>query len=111
MSQQSVAKGIGWLLALVGVLGFFFTDTIIIFGTNLLHNIVHLVIGVLGILAAMKAANSVLFNKIAGVVFLLLTLLGLVASGTMTNLLNVNMADNLLHLVLGAFLAYTGFKK
>jgi hypothetical protein len=44
-----------------------------------------------------------------GLVYLLVTALGFAAPDFMENLLNVNMADNFLHLALGVALAGAGF--
>jgi len=110
-TQKLLAQTVGVVLTLVGVAGFFVTDTLLIFGINPLHNVVHLASGVLGLVAGFYAAGkfSVDFNKWFGVVYLLVALLGFVGVGFVVNLLNINMADNWLHLALGLGLAGVGF--
>ena len=73
-----------------------------IFQVSILHNIVHLAFGVLGLLAFRSARGSALFFYGGGVLYLVLTLYGAaidLASGA--NFVPVNTADNWLHLGLG----------
>jgi hypothetical protein len=48
--QKVLAQVVGVVLTLVGLVGFFTGETLIVFGINLLHNIVHLL--ALGIVLA-----------------------------------------------------------
>ena len=56
MSVQRVAQIFGWVFVLIGVLGFFATDEegrlLGLFPVNTLHNVVHIALGVWGVLAA-----------------------------------------------------------
>lgn len=101
---------LGVVLTLVGLLGFFNNPVVGIFNTNALHNIVHLATGVLAIVFAMQSeASAIMFNKVFGVIYALVTILGFVTPGFMTDLLNINMMDNILHLVLAVIFLYVGF--
>jgi hypothetical protein len=106
-TQQTAAWILGAFLTLVGVTG----GLIWIFHVNLLHNAVHLVTGILGLWAGFAAGGKFArpYNRWMGVVYLLVTALGLSAPDFMENLLNINMADNFLHLALGVVLAGAGF--
>ncbi|RIH84506.1 MULTISPECIES: DUF4383 domain-containing protein [Calidithermus] len=107
-TQIMVARIIGVVLTLVGLVGFFSGSSLLGFGINGLHNVVHLASGLIGLWASYGGwAKS--YNQIFGVIYLAVTVLGFIAPGFMTSLLNVNMADNILHLVLGVVLAYVGF--
>lgn len=106
--QKQVAQILGVVLLVVGILGFFTGPSLLGFGVNALHNVVHLVSGALGLYAA-SAGWARTYNQTFGVVYLLVFLLGLIAPGFMASLLNVNAADNILHLILGLVLAYVGF--
>ncbi len=73
-----------------------------IFNVSVLHNIVHLLFGVAGVLAArtFSAARGYLIG--GGVIYLVLFLYGLVVDhNSAANFVPVNTADNYLHLVLG----------
>lgn len=117
--QGNVALLFGIVLTLVGVLGFagiLVTDgELIIFGISPLHNAVHLLTGLAGLGAGFAAggAYSRDYNRYLGVVYLLVFVVGLVAVlanvTVLVDLLGLNMADNVLHLAIGAVLAAVGF--
>jgi hypothetical protein len=109
--QQLLAQVVGAVLTLVGVAGFLTGGTLLIFGINPLHNVVHLVSGVLGLAAGFYAGGlwARSYNQGLGVVYLLVTVLGFVAPALAASLLAINSADNFLHLVLGIVLAGVGF--
>lgn len=114
--NQKVGYAFGAIYVLVGILGFFFTDTFVgpaegdkllgIFAVNHLHNIVHIVIGVALIGAARSgdaAARSTNFT--IGVIYAVLGLVGWFIDGDSSlNFANLNVADHLLHLVTAAVL-------
>ena len=116
---QAAAMAVGVTFLLVGIAGFvpgITTDydtmafagedseakLLGVFQVSVLHNIVHLAFGVLGVYAARLARTSYLFLVGGGVVYLLLTLYGAVIDHTSdANFVPINTADNWLHLVLG----------
>ena len=115
---QVVALASGALFLVVGVLGFVpgvttdyselefvghESDALLlgIFRVSILHNIVHLLFGVFGILAARSVRDSRNFLIGGGVVYLVLTVYGLaIDHGSEANFVPINSADNWLHLVL-----------
>ncbi|MEV7043423.1 DUF4383 domain-containing protein [Amycolatopsis sp. NPDC051061] len=73
-----------------------------VFMVSVLHNIVHLLFGVVGLAAARTARGAKLFLVVGGVVYLVLWLYGLLIDhGSDANFVPVNTADNWLHLGLG----------
>jgi hypothetical protein len=79
---------------IVGQNGFFMTDTV--------HNIVHILLGVVLLVGANNAPMTL---KIVEVVYLLVAILGFVmGAGKLLGLVMVNGADNWLHLVLAVVL-------
>jgi hypothetical protein len=73
-----------------------------IFQVSVLHNIVHLLFGVLGLAVAARARASRNYLIWGGVIYLVLFIYGLFAVGAPdANFVPVNSADNWLHLVLG----------
>lgn len=110
---------VGAVFLLVGILGFVpgittnFDDLTFaghhseakllgIFQVSVLHNIVHLLFGVIGLAVAKKAAAARSYLLFGGIVYLVLWIYGLVIDlQSDANFVPVNSADNWLHLVLG----------
>lgn len=113
---KKLAVVFGVVFVLVGVLGFV-SNPIVgangLFLTDTLHNLVHLVIGIVLLVVAMSApAKSASWLKIFGVVYLLLVVLGFLlipSGGMLLGLVTMNTADHFLHLVLGIVLLAAGF--
>jgi len=112
---QLFALVFGAVYVLIGILGMFVTTsvdeagTLIVFDVNLIHNIVHLAVGGLWLVGSRTAASAKTVNLIIGVVYLLLALLGFLEVGFLVDLLTeINLADNLLHLVTGSAALYFG---
>lgn len=74
-----------------------------IFQVSVLHNIVHLLFGVLGLVAARMASSARTFLIVGGAVYLVLWLYGMLIDKTSeANFVPLNAADDWLHLGLGA---------
>jgi hypothetical protein len=112
-----VAKIFGAVLLLVGLLGFLVgTGTLIVFGVNPLHSVVHLGSGLLLLVAAYAAegANAGMANLGLGVVYVLVAVLGF-AGILVPELLNTSAdafanADNILHSLIAIVLVAAGAK-
>jgi hypothetical protein len=78
------------------------------FPVNFLHNLVHLAFGVCGLAASRTHAASVAFCRIAGIIYLLLTVVGYFFP-TGFGLVPLGGPDVWLHLLLGVVLAVVGF--
>jgi Domain of unknown function (DUF4383) len=120
---QSLAALVGAVFLLVGILGFIPGITthygdmsfaghgsgaklLGIFQVSILHNIVHLLFGIVGLAMAKSADGARTFLIGGGVVYLVLWLLGIVGGG---DWIPVNTADNWLHFVLGIGMVGLGF--
>ncbi|WP_194421581.1 DUF4383 domain-containing protein [Microbacterium abyssi] len=80
-----------------------------IFQVSILHNIVHLLFGVAGIVCAMRVMASRWYLIGGGVVYLVLWLYGLFVPGDhAANFVPLNTADNWLHLGLAAGMILLG---
>jgi hypothetical protein len=73
-----------------------------VFQVSILHNIVHLIFGVAGVVMARRADTARLYLIGGGAVYLLLWIYGLVVDeNSGANFVPVNNADDWLHLLLG----------
>jgi len=80
-----------------------------LFRVNVLHNVVHLLFGLVGLWAARRVDLSKAFLVGGGLTYLALWLYGVVIDlDTDANFVSLNTADNWLHLVLGAGMVLLG---
>jgi arginine exporter protein ArgO len=112
---QTVSLVVGVVFLLVGVAGFIPGITtgydqmsfagmnsmamlLGVFQVSVLHNIVHLLFGVVGLLSARTARAAKRFLIIGGIVYAALWIYGLaIDSGSSANFVPLNTADNWLH--------------
>lgn len=85
--------GFGSLVSSVGILA--------IFQLNLLHNLAHVLIGLLWLLSATNADTARAAAQVFGLVYVVLSVLGFLEVGAALNALALNRADNVLHLLSG----------
>ena len=110
-THQWLALIIGVVYLLVGLAGFLVTgfdgftehdhtQTLLGFAVNPLHNIVHILIGILGIALWKRSDSARTFGWILFVVYGATFIYGLiVANNEDANFLNINGADNVLHIL------------
>jgi hypothetical protein len=117
--NRTVGYIVGAIFLLLGILGWFvsgghgFADrdggSLLGFQVNPLHNIVHLLVGVvllLGARSGVAAARAA--NTAVGAVYLVVGVVGLFILNSSANILALNGADNGLHLVSGIVLLAAG---
>jgi len=109
---QRIAQLFGVVFLLVGICGFIFggmsmdadpstaTKLFGLFPINALHNVVHLLFGVWGLLASRTADTALSFARIGGAIYVVLAVLGLVTPTTF-GLIPIGGYDVYLHAVLG----------
>jgi hypothetical protein len=110
---KTYARILGWIFIAVAVAGFLLTgfggffgmdgETLILFGVNPAHNLIHLVLGItylIGARATEAGARAVVL--VLSAAYLLVGVLGLILMDTSANILAINQADNVLHLAVGA---------
>ncbi|UNX55423.1 DUF4383 domain-containing protein [Georgenia sp. TF02-10] len=118
--HQWLALLVGLVYLIIGVVGFFITgfsgwlehnhdQTLLGFAINPLHNVVHLLIGLLGVTMWARSASARTFGWILVVGYGAAFVYGLFAvNNPDINFLNINGADNWLHaisVVLGLLIA------
>jgi hypothetical protein len=116
--MQKAAAAVGAVFVVVGILGFIPGITsgfdtmefagnrsdaklVGLFEVSVLHNVVHLLLGVAGLVLARAWSSARGFLIGGGVVYLILWLYGLFVGDTEANFIPVNNADDWLHLILG----------
>ncbi|GAA4685830.1 DUF4383 domain-containing protein [Frondihabitans cladoniiphilus] len=118
--NRLLATVFGTVLLLVGLVGFFVSTpypfatpqggvVIGLFGSNGLLGSVHVVTGGILLLSGLIGARtSKIFGVIIGLGFFVLSLYGFFGDHTAGNVFALNVADNLLHLVIGLGLLVAG---
>ena len=110
--NSTVAAVFGVVYTLVGLAGFFVSETfaatddntLLGFEVNHLHNIVHLLIGLALLGASRRTETARRLNLVIGGTYVLLGVLGWFIQDTAANVVALNEPDHLLHLVSGALL-------
>jgi len=118
---QRVAGIFGVAFILVAIVGFMATGMgnmeadparapllIGLFPVNVLHNVVHLLFGIWGLVASRTYSGARSYARIAGVLYLVLAVVGFVAPNGF-GFVPLGGNDVWLHLVLGLVLAGVGF--
>ena len=118
-ASQRISQLFGWAFVVVGVLGFAATGGSMdpnhltaprlfgLFPVNVVHNVVHLVFGLWGVLAARSLGMARSYLLGAGLVYLVLAALGVVAPDGL-GLVPIGGNDVGLHLFLGLGLLLSG---
>jgi heme/copper-type cytochrome/quinol oxidase subunit 3 len=127
-ANRILALVLGIVFTLLGIIGFFTppenstgVQAILgIFDSDLIHNIFYLITGLLGIAAAFTGYSRT-YNRVFGVVYVLLGLLGLIPAlyfpagaygtdrGLFLGLTHLNAGDHILHLIAGLLALAVGF--
>lgn len=113
ISQKTFATWLGVILVLVGLLGLFMESPLLgMFEVNGTHTWIHLISGILALLAGLTGGGAYAgtYNRVFGIVYLLVGILGFLGLEFLVDLLMLNSADNALHLLIGVVTAWVGFK-
>lgn len=117
---QRVAQVFGWVFVVAAVAGFVTSlgsmdsdletapRALGLFPVNFLHNVVHLLFGIWGIIAARSWGAAKTYCQAGGVIYLVLAVLGFFIP-EMFGLMPIGGNDIWLHVLLGLPLAYFGF--
>ena len=109
--QASYAKILGAILALVGIAGFVMNPVVGIFGVTTIHNIIHIVSGIVlvaaGYMSDGKNAKTAVITF--GFIYLAVAVLGFANIAPVVSTLNINLADNILHIAIAIVTLGVGF--
>ncbi len=101
---------LGVVLLAVGILGFFTGSPLIVFQVDSLHNIIHILSGVVGLYCASAGyAMARGYLMVFGLVYGLVAVVGFIQGTTVLGLIGVNLEDNLLHAAIAAVCLIVGF--
>ncbi len=106
---EILSLAFGAVYLLVGIVGFFITgfddffahdtnETLLIFEINGMHNVVHIVIGVAGLVLGRTLAGARTYGWLLAVGYGAAFIYGLIAIGKEWDFLSINGADNVLHI-------------
>jgi hypothetical protein len=121
---QVLGLAFGAIYLIVGIVGFFVTgfdnfagneqdEMLLFFMINPLHNIVHILVGVAGLVLSRTLSGAKTFGLLLAVGYGLAFVYGVIAVGKDWDILNINWADNILHIasaIVGGVI-YGGAKK
>ena len=97
---------LGGVLLVVGMAGWLtggHDHELVVFGINMAHNMVHVLSGALAIAASFAGERPAkLYCAIFGAIYALVGIAGLLNISAAVDLLNLNLADNVLHLGIAA---------
>jgi hypothetical protein len=111
---EILSLAFGAVYLLVGIVGFFVTGfdnfagnsqhemLIGLFMINPLHNIAHILVGVLGLALGRTLAGARTYGWTLAVLYAALFVYGLIAVGKSWDFLNINAGDNVLHILTAA---------
>jgi hypothetical protein len=112
---QVFALWFGVLYLIVGLVGFALTRTdlasnvtLLIFAVNALHNLLHLLVGLVWIVASQRGAWAKSTNLLLGITYALLSVLGFAGVLGPLGIVNLFDPDNFLHLATAAAAIYFG---
>lgn len=101
--MNSLVKMLTWILGivllLIGILGFILPSPLFgLFEVDMVHNIVHILSGVVAIIAVSTSESYArLFLIVFGIIYGVVTILGFTMGGDILGLFHANTADNYLH--------------
>lgn len=107
---KKITMVLGIVFVLVGLLGFI-SNPIVgstgYFHTDMIHNVVHLLVGI--VMLIMAGSQAVLALNLFGAIYVVLAIIGFVQGGDkLLGFVGYNAMDNWLHLVLGVVLLALG---
>lgn len=111
MTAKMAAIVIGIVFVVIGLLGFFNNPVLGLFSVNPVHNVVHIVSGLVLLAGAYSSLGSGMALKIIGVIYAIIAILGFFMMGAdgMMFGLAMNEADKWLHVVLAIVILAAGF--
>jgi hypothetical protein len=112
MSAKMAATVIGIVFVAVGLLGFVNNPVLGLFAVDTIHNLIHILSGVVLLAGAYSSLGSSMALKIVGIVYGIVAILGFFLvndAGMLLGIFVVNTADKWLHVVLAVVILIAAF--
>lgn len=114
MMGKKIGMIVGVVLILVAITGFVgglgITGPEGFFVTNTVHDLIHLVTGIVLVWVAAKSPSAMgMTFKVFGIVYLIVAVLGFAMGDTILGFVHANMADHVLHVILAVVFLWAGF--
>lgn len=106
---KPLVRILGIVLLIVGIAGFFTGSEILGVRVDQVHNIVHIVTGLIGIGAASSYGKARLYLLIFGLVYAVVAVIGVSQNGHILGLFHTNDSGNYLHAAIGISCLAVGF--
>lgn len=112
---KTLAMIFGVVVVALGIIGFFNNPIFGMFEVDAIHNIIHIILGVVLIAGARNSDSKAasMSMRTVGYITLIVAVLGMIfvpVSGKLFGLVTMNAAGNWLHLVLAVILIIAGMK-
>jgi hypothetical protein len=101
---KTFARVAGWVALLLGVLGFFVSNLLDLIQFDTTQNVIHLVLGILGIAAGQSEKWAKAYAQVFGVIYLVIGITGFFFPELLG--MHLEVTENLIHLILGAWGLY-----
>lgn len=109
---QKSSKILGTILIVIGALGFLNDPVIGLFEVDILHNIVHLMTGILIVAFSNTPTHSKILLKTFGVIYGVAAILGFIIPGDVfLGIVEINNADDILHVVFSSIFLWIGYRQ
>lgn len=111
---KKLALTFGLIFVVVGIIGLLGGFGIVgqtgLFETDSVHDWVHIVSGIIFLIVGLAAPVRATVTMIAfGIIYILVAILGFFGNDPVLGFINVNNADNWLHLILGLVILWAGY--
>lgn len=109
----AVLLGVAFIFAgVAGNMPMFMQDGLLFgfFQVDSMHNLIHLVTGVIAIMAATRYSLTKLFFKLVGIIYTIAGVYGFWSNGDLM-IIHTNYNGSILHIVIGVISLFLGFTK
>ena len=107
MNAISFSKILGFALVVIGIAGFFTGNTLIVFEVSDTHNIVHIVSGILALIASARGGSRFIL-LLLGFAFTAVTAIGFMRLGDIYGYATINTANTFLYIIVALGCLYFG---
>ena len=107
----AILFGIGFIFAgIAGFLPSFTTDERLfgLFEVNVMHNVLHLISGVIAIMAATRYQYAKWYFEVLGLFYAIIAILGFARDGNLF-IMHTNIVDNIFNILIAVIALYLGF--